>query len=37
MNLIQMTIISATVGKNPLKRNGASSMVNKRIQNAVLG
>ena len=31
-----MTIISTTVGKNPL-RNGVAIMVNKRVQNAVFG
>ena len=31
-NLIQMTIISTTVG-----RNGVAFIVNKRVQNAVLG
>ena len=31
-----MTIISTTVGKNPLE-NGVAIMVNKRVQNAVLG
>ena len=32
-----MTIISTTVGRNPLEKNGVAIMVNKRIQNAVLG
>ena len=32
MNLIQMTIISTTVGKNPLEE-----MESTRVQNAVLG
>ena len=33
-----MTIISTTVGRNPLEeRNGVAIMVNKRIRNAVLG
>ena len=32
-----MTITSTTVGKNPLKRNGVALIVNKRVQNAVLG
>ena len=36
MNLTQMTIISTTMGKNPL-RNGVAIIVNKRVQNAVLG
>ena len=31
-----MTIISTTVGRNPL-RNGIAIMVNKRVQNALLG
>ena len=31
-----MTIISTTVGRNPLE-NGVAIMVNKRVQNAVLG
>ena len=35
MNLIQMTIISTTVGKNPFRRNNV--IVNKRLWNAVLG
>ena len=29
MNLIQMTIISTTVGKNPFGRNGVAFIVNK--------
>ena len=33
MNVTQMTIISTIVGRNPL----ATIMVNKRVQNAVLG
>ena len=37
MNLIQMTIISTTVGKNLFGRNGVAFIVNKRVQNAVLG
>ena len=36
-NLIQMTIISTTVGKNPLEKNGVAIIVNKRVWNAVLG
>ena len=36
MNLTQMTIISTTVGKNPLE-NGVTITVNKRVRNAVLG
>ena len=31
-----MTIISTTVGKNPLEKNGVVIMVNKRVRNAVL-
>ena len=31
-----MTIISTTVGKNPLEINGVTIMVNKRVVNAVL-
>ena len=37
MNLIEMTIISTTVGKNPLKIMEQPSQSNKRFQNAVLG
>ena len=40
MNLTQMTIISTTVGRNPLEdplEEGVAIMVNKRVQNAVLG
>ena len=37
MNLIQMTIISTTVGKNLFGRNGVAFIVNKTVQNAVLG
>ena len=33
MNLIQMTIISTTVGKNPLEE--IAIIVNRRVQNAV--
>ena len=36
MNLTQMTITSTTAGRNPLE-NGVAIMVNKRVQNAVLG
>ena len=32
-----MTIVSTTVGKNSLKKNGVAIIVNKRVQNAVLG
>ena len=32
-----MTIISTTVGKNPLEEMGVAIMVNKRVQNVVLG
>ena len=32
-----MTIISTTVGRNSLRRNGVAIIVNKRIRNAVLG
>ena len=32
-----MTIISTTVGKNPLEKNGVALIVNKRVQNAVFG
>ena len=32
-----MTIISTTVGRNYLRRNGVAIMVNKSVQNAVLG
>ena len=32
-----MTIISTTVGKNSLEKNGVAIMVNKRVRNAVLG
>ena len=31
-----MTIISTTVGKKSLRRNGIALTVNKRVQNAVL-
>ena len=32
-----MVIISITVGKNPLEKMGLAIIVNKRVQNAVLG
>ena len=32
-----MTIISTTVGRNPLEEMGVAIMVNKRVRNAVLG
>ena len=32
-----MTIISSTVGRNPLEENGVAILVNKRIQNTILG
>ena len=32
-----MIIISTTLGKNPLERNGVAIIVNKRVWNAVLG
>ena len=32
-----MTIISTTVVKNPLEKNGVALIVNKRVRNAVLG
>ena len=37
MNLTQMTIVSTTVGRESLRRNGVAIMVNKRVRNAVLG
>ena len=37
MNLIQITIISTTVGKNPLEEMGVALIINKRVRNAVLG
>jgi len=37
VNLTQMTIISITVGKNPLEEMGVAIIVNKRVQNAILG
>ena len=32
-----MTIVSTTVGRESLRRNGVAIMANKRVQNAVLG
>jgi len=32
-----MTTISTTVGKNPLEKNVVAFIVNKRVQNPVLG
>ena len=32
-----MTIISTTLGKNPLEEMGVAIIVNKRVRNAVLG
>ena len=32
-----MAIISTSVGRNPLRRNGVAIRVNKRVRNAVLG
>ena len=37
MNLTQITIISATVGRNHLEKNGVAIIVNKTVENAVLG
>ena len=37
MNLTQTTIRSTTVGRNPLEENGVAIIVNKRVQNVVLG
>ena len=37
VHLIQMTIISTTVGKKSLRRNAVALIVNKRVQNEVLG
>ena len=34
--MIQITIISTTVGKKPLEKNGVALIVNKRVWNAVL-
>ena len=36
-DLNQVTIISTTVGKNPLEKMEWSSIINKRVQNAVAG
>ena len=32
-----MTIISTTVGRNPLEKNGVAIIVNERVWNEVLG
>ena len=32
-----MTVISTTVGKNSLRRDGVALIVNKRVQNAARG
>ena len=37
MNLTQKIIITTVVGKNPLGKKGIASIVNKGVQNAVLG
>ena len=37
VSLTQMTILSTTVGKNPLEEMELALIVNKRFQNAVLG
>ena len=37
VNLTQMTIIIYYCGQESLRRNGEAIMVNKRVQNAVLG
>ena len=37
VTLTQMTIISTTVCKNPLEKNGVAIIVNKKVWNAVLG
>ena len=37
MNLTQMTIIATTVGRNPSEEMELAIMVNKIVQNAVLG
>ena len=34
MNLIQMTIISTTVGKNPFGRNGVAFIGNKSLKGS---
>ena len=36
-NVIQMMIISTTVGKNPLEEMELPFIVNKRVQNTELG
>ena len=36
MNLTQMTVISTMVGQESFGRNGVATMVNKRVQKAVL-
>ena len=37
MNLTQMTIVIYYCGQESLRRNEVAIMVNKRVQNAVLG
>ena len=37
MDLTQKTIISITMGGNPLEKNGVAIIVTKRVWNAVLG
>ena len=37
MNLTQMTFISTTVRQESFRRNGVAIIVNKTVQNAVLG
>ena len=37
VNLTQMNIIIYYCGQESLRRNGVAIMVNKRVQNAVLG
>ena len=32
-----MTIMSTTMGNNPLEKNGVAIIVNKRVQNTVFG
>ena len=36
-NLTQMIIISTTVGKKSLRRNGVAIIVNKKVKNTVFG
>ena len=36
MNLTQMTIVSTTVSRNLLEKNGVAIIVNKGVQNAIL-